>query len=122
MPLPWAVSGSSHGFGSGGSWLPQPSGWGRQSVEAESGDPASVLSLYRSALRSRRDIPSAEPLIWLPSDTDVLAFQRGASFVCVVNLGAAPVELPAHREVILASDPLTPDALLPADATVWLAV
>nr|WP_053205173.1 alpha-amylase family glycosyl hydrolase [Jiangella muralis] len=122
VPLPWAAAGSSYGFGSGGSWLPQPSGWGARSVEAESGDPASVLSLYRSALRSRRAIPSAEPLTWLPSGADVLAFQRGAAFVCVVNLGSAPAELPAHREVILASAPLDSDGLLPADTAAWLAV
>lgn len=133
VPLPWTVAGTSYGFGSGGSWLPQPAGWGDRSVEAESGDPDSVLSLYRSALRLRRDIPSAASLAWLPpaggadgsagsGDADVLAFRRGDSFACVVNLGTAPVELPEHREVILSSAPLDPDGRLPGDAAVWLAV
>ncbi|PZF81963.1 glycoside hydrolase family 13 protein [Jiangella anatolica] len=123
VPLPWTVSGSSYGFGTGGAWLPQPAGWGSRSVEAEAADPASTLSLYRSALRLRRSIPSVEPLAWLPSSSDdVLAFQRGRSFACVVNLGTAPAELPAHREVILASGDVDADGRLPADTAAWLAV
>ncbi|WP_116952294.1 glycoside hydrolase family 13 protein [Jiangella endophytica] len=122
VPLPWATSGSSYGFGAGGAWLPQPAGWGDRSVEAETGDPGSVLSLYRSALRLRRDIPADESLTWLPSAADVLAFRRGEAFACVVNLGTAPADLPEHREVILSSGPLGPDGRLPGDTAVWLAV
>ncbi|WP_238992975.1 glycoside hydrolase family 13 protein [Jiangella aurantiaca] len=123
VPLPWSVSGSSYGFGSGGAWLPQPAGWGELSVEAEDGDPASMLSLYRDGLRLRRSIPSVEPLTWIDETADdVVAFQRGRGFACVVNLGATPSTLPAHREVILASGPLDADGRLPTDTAVWLAV
>ncbi|TDC49538.1 glycoside hydrolase family 13 protein [Jiangella ureilytica] len=123
VPLPWAVAGTSYGFGSGGSWLPQPAGWGARSVEAESADPSSMLSLYRDALRLRRSIPSVEPLAWIDETTeDMLAFQRGRGFACVVNLGATPATLPAHREVILASGPLDADGRLPSDTAVWLAL
>jgi alpha-glucosidase len=38
----------------------------------------------------------------------------------VVNLSAAPVELPAHSALLLASGPLGGDARLPQDTAVWL--
>jgi alpha-glucosidase len=122
VPLPWSVAGSSYGFGTGDSWLPQPAGWGSRSVEALSADPASILSLYRSALDLRRSISSTAPLAWLPSGEDVLAFQRGEGFACVVNLGSAAAELPAHRSVLLSSVPLDADGRLPGDAAAWLAL
>ncbi|MGW9219427.1 hypothetical protein ACWGP2_24145, partial [Streptomyces sp. NPDC055699] len=40
--------------GAGGSWLPQPEGWGELSVEAQTGEPDSTLELYRSTLAVRR--------------------------------------------------------------------
>jgi alpha-glucosidase len=123
VPLPWTVDGSSHGFGSNGSWLPQPDGWGQLSVEAADADRDSILWLYRDALRLRRKIPPLEPLSWLDDHgPDALAFQRGPGFACVANLGAAAVELPAHREVLLASGALDDAGRLPTDVTVWLAL
>ncbi|TDD98282.1 glycoside hydrolase family 13 protein [Jiangella asiatica] len=122
VPLPWTVDGPSSGFGSGGSWLPQPAGWGALSVQASSADDGSMLTLYRTALRLRRSIPSVEPLSWVDAGADVVAFQRGTGFACVVNLGAAPVALPAHREVLLASGPLDADGHLPTDTAAWLAL
>ncbi|WP_331481721.1 DUF3459 domain-containing protein, partial [Streptomyces rubrogriseus] len=38
----------------------------------------------------------------------------------VVNLSAAPVELPAHSAVLLVSGPLDEAGRLPADTAVWL--
>ena len=55
---------------------------------------------------------------WLPAPDDVLAFTRG-DFICVVNLSPDPVEPPPHKEVLLASGPLT-DGLLPPDTAAWL--
>lgn len=122
VPLPWTIDGPSYGFGSDGSWLPQPDGWGALSVEAAEADPGSMLHLYRTALRMRRDIPAAEPVDWIQVDNpDVLAFRRGTGFVCVVNLGAQPVALPDHRQVLLLSGELTEDGMLPTDTTAWLA-
>lgn len=37
VPIPWTRDGSSYGFGNGGSWLPQPDGWGELSIEAQTG-------------------------------------------------------------------------------------
>jgi len=80
-----------------------------------------MLELYRTALRVRRGTPGLGdgPMAWLPSAPGVLAFTRGDSFACVVNMSARPTQLPAHREVILASGPLD-DGRLPTDAAVWL--
>ncbi|MFL6126216.1 DUF3459 domain-containing protein, partial [Actinophytocola sp.] len=84
------------------------------------GEPGSMLTLYRAALALRRAEPGlrAESFAWLASPEDVLAFAR-EDVLCVVNLGAEPVPLPAHREVLLTSAGLDGDRL-PTDAAVWL--
>ncbi len=121
VPLPWTTDGPSNGFGSDGSWLPQPEGWGQYSAEKAESDPDSVLNLYRAALRLRRNLPADESITWLDSPgADVLAFRRGNGFVCVVNLGSESTALPEHQSVLLTSAPLTDDDRLPSDATAWL--
>ncbi|MDT0379578.1 glycoside hydrolase family 13 protein [Streptomyces sp. DSM 42041] len=128
VPLPWSSGGSSYGFGDGGTWLPQPRSWGSLSVEAQTGDPASTLELYRRALRVRREHPdlgAGDAVEWLPAPEGVLAFRRGA-FVCTANTGTRPVELPAlpGRRLLssragLPTDPPAEGTTLPADTTVW---
>ncbi|MER5886604.1 alpha-amylase family glycosyl hydrolase [Streptomyces sp. NPDC001941] len=121
VPIPWTRNGSSYGFGSGGSWLPQPAEWAGLSVEAQTGDPASTLELYRGALAVRRDSPwlgAGDAVEWLAAPEGVLAFRRGG-FVCAANTTGAPVRLPAPGTVLLSSAPLTDPDLLPADTTVW---
>ncbi|MDQ1615189.1 MAG: alpha-glucosidase [Actinomycetota bacterium] len=124
VPIPWTVRGPSHGFGSAGSWLPQPATWGSLSVEAESGSEGSMLELYRAALRRRRQEPALGdgPLRWLDSRADVLLFERTAadgSVIVAVNFGSEPATLPPHGSILLASDVGT-DGLLPPDSAVWL--
>jgi alpha-glucosidase len=121
VPLPWTRYGPSHGFGVNGSWLPQPADWGPRSVQVQQNDPNSMLALYKEALRLRRDLRAlgGGTLRWLDVGPDVLAFEREPSFVCVVNLSSAPVELPEHTRVRLTSVPLQ-DGLLPPDAAAWL--
>src|SRR5207253_602471 len=76
-------------------WLDQPDDWAPLTVEAESSDPSSMLSLYRAGLRVRRQAPwAAGPFAWLPSGDEVLAFTRGEDFACLVNFGPEPVALP----------------------------
>ncbi|MGN6742663.1 MAG: glycoside hydrolase family 13 protein [Amnibacterium sp.] len=122
VPLPWSGTAPPYGFSPAGTrtWLPQPSGWGALTVEAESADPASTLSLHRDALRIRRGEPGLleADFAWAPSSPGVLAFDRGAVFRCVANLSDAPVPLP-DGEVLVASGPLTV-GLLPVDTAVWL--
>lgn len=119
VPLPWTREGSSFGFGSGGSWLPQPDWWGGFSVEAQDADPGSTLRLYRDALRLRRTFAADEVLVWddALNKGPVVAFRRGDVLV-LVNTGPAPVRLP-RGEVLLSSaevDGMT----LPGDTAVWL--
>jgi alpha-glucosidase len=124
IPLPWAGDRPPYGFSRPGAtrpWLDPPEGWAGLTVEAESEDSASMLSLYRAGLALRRSAPWSPDgaLTWLPPRDSVVAFARGEGFVCLVNFGAAPVELPAGSHVLLASDELEGGAV-PQDTTVWL--
>jgi alpha-glucosidase len=142
VPLPWTPEGPSLGFGSGPGWLPQPAGWSSLSAQSQDGDPASMLSFYRQALRLRRRLPEmatgAAALSWLDLGEDVLAFTRGTGLACVVNTGTGPVRLPAG-DVVFASASVTsapvtggtlpggrlpggtlPGGTLPGDATAWV--
>ncbi|MFE7570192.1 glycoside hydrolase family 13 protein [Streptomyces sp. NPDC057539] len=127
VPIPWAREGSSYGFGGGGSWLPQPAGWGALSVEAQTGDPSSTLELYRAALAARKEHPglgAGDSVEWLDAPEGVLAFAR-PGFVCTVNTTDTAVRIPAHGRVLVASGPVSVDgaeAELPADTTVWWTV
>jgi alpha-glucosidase len=124
VPIPWSGGASPFGFGPEGStpWLPQPAGFAGVTVAAEEADPGSMLTLYRSALRLRREHPELGDgeLTWLPSGPGVLAFRRGPGLACVVNLSAEPVALPTGATVLLASGPL-PGAAVPVDTAVWFA-
>jgi alpha-glucosidase len=120
VPIPWTPDGPSYGFGPGGAWLPQPPGWGKRSVACQDGVEGSFLELYRRALAlRRRHLVGDEDLAWLAGPGEVIAFERGSGMRCVVNLGAGPVTLPDHDEVLVASDPLD-GGRLPADTAVWL--
>lgn len=122
VPIPWSGDRPPYGFSSGpDTWLPQPGDWKALTVEAETGDPDSMLELYRTALRLRRGHPALGDgtLSWASGDGDVLDFEREPGFRCLVNLGADPVPLPVG-EILLSSVPV--DDTLPSDAAVWLAV
>jgi alpha-glucosidase len=125
VPIPWTWLGSSFGFSpSGASWLPQPTDWGAWSVEAQDGDPASMLTLYRTALALRKERPDLGDgtLRWLDAPAGVLAFARQHGTVCVVNVEGEPLDVtevvPSHR-LLLASEPLD-DGVLAPGAAAWL--
>jgi len=125
VPLPWAGLEPPFGFSPAGGaaepWLPQPKEWRELTVEAETGTPGSMLELYRTALAIRRSQPALGdgPMTWLASAPGVLAFDRGTSVRCVVNLSPEPARLPEHGGLLLASGPLDGE-LLPTDCAVWL--
>jgi alpha-glucosidase len=121
VPLPWQVSGPSFGFGVSQPWLPQPADWGRRSVQAQVSDPGSTLTLYRDALRLRQSLPALGDgvLEWIDMGDSVLSFAREPEFICVVNFGTAPVTLPDHQRILLASTPFD-GGLLPTDSAAWL--
>ncbi|MEU2703112.1 MULTISPECIES: glycoside hydrolase family 13 protein [Micromonospora] len=125
VPLPWQGDTPPFGFSPDGAaaapWLPQPADWKDRTVRAQTGDPHSMLELYRAALTLRRAEPALGDgtLTWLPAPDGVLAFAREPGFTCLVNLGDAAVPLPAHDRLLLASGPLDDDRL-PPDTAVWL--
>jgi alpha-glucosidase len=105
-----------------GPWLPQPANWGERSVEAQTGDATSMLELYRTALRLRRDHPALGDgtLTWLDAPAGILAFHREPGFLCVVNLSDEAYQLPDHIAILLASGSVADRQLEPEHA-VWLA-
>jgi alpha-glucosidase len=124
VPIPWSGASQPYGFSSDGAdrpWLDQPDDWEPLTVEAQSGDPGSILNLYRAGLRLRREAPwDADGTVrWISSDDEVLAFARGARFACVVNFGPTPVELPVGADVLIASDVLDGGSL-PQDTSAWV--
>jgi alpha-glucosidase len=128
VPMPWSGLAPPFAFSppaaSAPPWLPQPPAWRGQTVEAESADDRSTLTLYRRALRLRRAQPALGDgkLRWLEAPAGALAFAREPGFACVVNFSADPVSPPAKAQVLIASGPLEDDGRVPADTTVWLAV
>jgi alpha-glucosidase len=123
VPIPWSGERPPFGFSPDGSrpWLPQPTAWRALTVEAQTSDPGSMLELYRQLLHRRRAEPSlsSAQFSWLRSPDDVLAFRRGDDVVAIVNFSPAPVDLPAHDQILLSSAPLS-GGKLPAEASVWL--
>jgi alpha-glucosidase len=122
VPLPWTADGPSYGFGTGAAHLPQPAWFRQDAVSRQEGDESSTLSLYRAALRLRRQLLCAEELSWFgesDTSTTVLHLARPGGWQSVTNFGAESVPLPSGV-VLLSSDALTSDGLLPGDTTVWL--
>jgi len=127
VPFPWSGTEPPYGFSPRrvDTWLPQPAGWGDRTAAAQAGDPGSMLTLYRTALRLRRDLPGlgagddGAALGWLDLGPDVIAFARGGSFACVTNFSGTPVDLPPAAQVHLSSAPVV-GGQLPSDATAWL--
>jgi alpha-glucosidase len=121
IPMPWSGTEPSYGFSSRpDTWLPMPEGWGALTADAQAGDPASIQSLYRSALALRRTSPAfaGESLEWVPAPTGCLAFRRPGGLVCLLNLSGAPVALPEGQ--VLLSSAEVEGGKLPSDAAVWL--
>lgn len=134
VPLPWSGDRPPFGFLAGAAgadgdgraptWLPQPAGWADLTVEAESGDPDSMLSLYRHVLRVRHREPAfaTDSVTWLPAPDGVLCYRRGTDVTVMINVSAAPVELPPHEAILAASQPVPggDGRVLPPDTGVWL--
>ena len=127
VPMPWAKDAPSLGFGPGSTpWLPQPDAYGDFAVDQQDGVEGSTLELYRALLRHRRSHRLGHGgLMWDALTSDTVIAVRNTSgdgvhtLLCVTNLGAEQVELPAG-EVLVSSGPLTDGGALPTDTTVWL--
>ncbi|GAA5069603.1 glycoside hydrolase family 13 protein [Thermocatellispora tengchongensis] len=127
VPLPWGYTEPPFGFSPPGiydSWLPMPPSWAPITVEAQRRDPSSMLSLYREALRVRREHPGLGDgtLRWLEAPAGALAFERGDGLVCAINFGPGPAELPAYGDLLLSSAPVAAEGAtvrLAADTAAW---
>ncbi len=107
VPLPWSSTGPSFGFGEGGSHLPQPEWFAKNSVELESNDPQSPLSIFRKALELRKGLVAAEEMQWHETgDTSVLHFSRPNGWHCITNFGRGHFDLTGKGEILHASGPL----------------
>ena len=133
VPLPWTKSGSSFGFGDGRSHLPQPKNFGEYSIEAESADPTSPLSIFRKALALRKTLIAPEEITWHETgDHSVLHFSRPNGWNCITNFGRNYYNFDGIGEVIHASGPLAEKGVylvhgvettgndLPPATTVWV--
>lgn len=124
VPLPWSTTGSSFGFGSGGSHLPQPEWYGSVSVQTQDGVKGSTLEIYRELINLRKTLQSAEDITWFNGGVlglfapKVLHFSRPGGWHNVTNFGTKPVKLPTGK-VLAVSQPLV-DGKLPANATAWI--
>jgi alpha-glucosidase len=120
VPLPWKTTGSSFGFGTGGSHLPMPSWFGKYSVEAEDGKKGSVLEFYREIMSLRKQLQTKEEIHWIGHGpfSKVVHFARPNGWHSVTNFGSKPVKLP-NGKLLSSSTPLV-DGKLPANATAWL--
>jgi alpha-glucosidase len=125
VPLPWSGDEPPFGFSpadaSASPWLPQPAEWKDRTVQAQTGDPNSMLELYRAAIRRRRAEPGLHQsaMGWLSLDPEVLAYTRGPDFACVINMSGRAIELPEFQTCLLSSSPLD-GVLLPPDTAAWL--
>lgn len=129
VPLPWNDSTPSLGFSDAAGWLPQPEGWETVTRQAQEADPDSTLHFYRLALDLRRTHNlGLGNLNWVEGIDGAQLLGFGNSGVLVLlNLGTAPVPLPAG-EVLLASSATAvarsteaaSGLALNPDAAVWL--
>jgi glycosidase len=113
-PMHWTAAPGA-GFTTGKPWQRVLKDYEAVNVERQSGDPASLLSRYRTLIRLRKASPSlrAGALERLPAEGGVLAFLRrsaGETTLVVHNLGttaatAGPLALPAGAPAALLADP-----------------
>jgi len=133
VPLPWTKSGTSFGFGTAGAHLPQPKNFGEYSIEVESVDSSSPLSVFRKALKLRQTLIAQEEITWHETgDANVLHFSRPNGWHCITNFGRNYYNLGGIGEVIHSSGPLAQAGVylvhgvettgneLPPATTVWV--
>lgn len=127
VPMPWGGDRPPFGFSPPGvePWLPMPPSWRHLTVAAQRTDPDSTLTLYRTALRVRREHPAlgAGALDWVDGPPDTIVFRRDPGFSCAVNVGSRPATLHLPGRVLLTSGLVEYDGtrlILPGATAAWL--
>lgn len=151
VPLPWRAQDrpklehEDDQFGTQGSFgfspkgashdphLPQPAWYKDFAVDVEEKNDASMLALYKRALKLRKVLQTTDfSLAWLPQDRSseirdgadghkggVIAYMRAGGWANITNFSEAPESLPAGK-ILLLSGTLTDDGRLPQDTSVWI--
>jgi alpha-glucosidase len=108
-PLPWDA-GPHGGFSSGEPWLPLGPDHQSVNVAAQTRDPHSMLSLYRSLLALRRGEEALVSGAWGPLEagSQVLAYERRSgmrALVIALNLSDAPstIAIAGRGKVLLST-------------------
>jgi alpha-glucosidase len=130
VPLPWQNDpAGTYGFsrtgdtdtgddtGAAPPWLPVPPGWGDYA-----GPPPAFLidaMRLRQRLLSTGAISADDPVEWSVRDNELLVAVRDKRFALAIAMGERAAELPPG-EVLVSSEPLTGDGLLPPGAAAWL--
>ncbi|MBT2594026.1 alpha-amylase family glycosyl hydrolase [Arthrobacter sp. ISL-72] len=120
VPIPWQGAEPPFGFTVGTStWLPQPEYFSAYSVETERAQRDSTWNLYQKALAIRKEHLAGNTMFRsFDVGSDVIAFDRGEHFTCVVNAGDVPVRSPMGSEPTLTSCPFK-DNMMPPNTTAW---
>jgi alpha-glucosidase len=129
VPIPWTHD-AQHSFGFSQldtpTWLPQPNDWGRYSVERQTQDPDSMLSLYRRALATRSMFVAQGDDLLIEREGDVLVLRRGRA-VAVVNFGADPSTITGlgpqgglRTLVVSHPEALRTDGVIAGNSAAWL--
>jgi alpha-glucosidase len=112
-PMQW-TPGQNAGFTRGTPWLPLGHDFEHCNVERQSGDPGSMLSLYRRLIELRKKEPALSVGSYRPvvSEGDLIAYVReadeGNRFLVVLNLGPRPgllsIEALGEGQVVAATE------------------
>ena len=109
VPMPWSGQVTPFGFSTGKPWLPVPTNWNDLTVEIQSSNSESSLSLYKSALSLRGKLfGDATDFTWDVSQIDqgILGFSRGGNHV-YLNSGDKSVKLAANTLILSSSGSAT---------------
>ncbi|MDQ4099609.1 MAG: DUF3459 domain-containing protein, partial [Chloroflexota bacterium] len=96
-PMQWSPAPGA-GFTTGAPWQPFQDDWQARTVEAQSADPASLLSAYRRLIHARNSHPALLHGEYIPvtaGDPNVFAFLRqddAQQVLVLINLGSEPAE------------------------------
>lgn len=122
VPLPWEASSANFGFG-GIPWLPQPEWFGEFAADSQTGVAGSTLSMYRQALKLRRELQSGELLDWVElGHPDLVSYIRPNGWQVVSNFSTKAAPLPAGLDLsrVVLSSGDDADASIPAETTLWI--
>jgi alpha-glucosidase len=110
-PMQWSAEPNA-GFTTGDPWLPVADDYAEVNVQAQRGDPRSMLSLHRALLALRRREPALSVGDWTPvdADGDVVAYRRthgDARFLVALNFGgeAASLDFAGPGSIVLSTLP-----------------